>query len=113
MSYYETTFEYQRLPLSMELTNDAVDFMKNNDEFVQYYHNYYKEDVHFQPFREMVQKRISLGQIIRNEGLFCFISIRGSPAHVHELRSNERKNWSKVLFERTELLEQFFLNELN
>ena len=38
---------------------------------------------------------------------------RGSPAHVHELRSNERKNCSKVLFERTELFEQFFLNELN
>jgi hypothetical protein len=38
---------------------------------------------------------------------------RGVTVHVHELRSNERKNWLKVLFERTELFEQFFLNELN
>jgi hypothetical protein len=38
---------------------------------------------------------------------------RGSPAQVHELRSNERKNCSKVLFEQTELFKQSFLNELN
>ncbi|CAF5055318.1 unnamed protein product, partial [Rotaria sp. Silwood1] len=53
MSHYETTFEHQRLPLGMEFTNEAIDFMKNNDGFVQYYHNYYKEDHHFQLFREM------------------------------------------------------------
>ncbi len=39
--------------------------------------------------------------------------ISGSPVHVHELRSNERKNWSKVLLERNELFEPFLLNELN
>ncbi|CAF3923142.1 unnamed protein product [Rotaria sp. Silwood1] len=68
MSHYETTFEHQRLPLGMEFTNEAIDFMKNNDGFVQYYHNYYKEDHHFQLFREMVNERILLGEIIRNEG---------------------------------------------
>ena len=35
------------------------------------------------------------------------VHINGSPVHVHELSSNERKSWSKVLFERTELFEQF------
>jgi hypothetical protein len=39
--------------------------------------------------------------------------IRGSPVYVHELRSNERKDWSKVLLERTELSKQFFSSELN
>ncbi len=48
-----------------------------------------------------------------NIGSTCAVYTRGSPVHVHELSSNERKNWSKVLFERTELFEQFFLNELN
>jgi hypothetical protein len=75
MSNYETTFEHQRLPLGMEFTSEAIDFMKKNDEFVQYYHNYYKQDLHFQPFREMVQERIRLGEIIRNEGLYYRSSV--------------------------------------
>lgn len=68
MSHYETTFEHQRLPLGMEFTDEAINFMKNNDEFVKYYHNYYQGGNHFQSFREMVHERIRLGQIVRNEG---------------------------------------------
>jgi hypothetical protein len=72
MVNYETTFEHQRLPLGMEFTDEATEFMKSNDEFVQYYHNYYKEDFHFKSFREMVHERIRLGQIIQNEGSYYF-----------------------------------------
>jgi hypothetical protein len=75
MSHYETTFEHQRLPIGMEFTDEAIDFIKSSDEFVQYYHNYYKEDHHFRSFREMVDERIRLGQILRNEGLHDFVSI--------------------------------------
>jgi hypothetical protein len=75
MSHYETTFEHQRLPLGMEFTDEAITFMKDNDEFVKYYHNYYQEDSHFQSFREMVDERIHLEQIIRNKGLHHSTSI--------------------------------------
>jgi hypothetical protein len=75
MAHYETTFEYQRLPLGMVFTNEAIDFMKRNDNFVKYYHNYYKEDDHYQSFREMVHERIRLGEIVPNEGLYYFSSI--------------------------------------
>jgi hypothetical protein len=75
MTHYETTFEYQRLPLSMEFTQEAIDFMKSNDEFVHYYHNYYKKDRHFRAFREMVDERVRLGQVLRNEGLYDIVSI--------------------------------------
>jgi hypothetical protein len=54
----------------MEFTDDAIDFMKNNDEFVQYYNNYYKDDHHFKSFREMIHERIRLGEIIQNESLY-------------------------------------------
>ncbi len=76
MSHYETTFEHQHLPLGTEFTGEAIDFMKKKDEFVRYYHNYYKDEVHLQPFRKMVDERIRLGQIIKHEGLYIcqFIS---------------------------------------
>ncbi|CAF1182285.1 unnamed protein product [Adineta ricciae] len=67
MATYQTTFEHQRLPLGMEFTEEAIEFMRNNDEFVQYYHNYYIEDRHFKTFREMVQQRIHHGEIIQKE----------------------------------------------
>ncbi|CAF1689875.1 unnamed protein product, partial [Adineta ricciae] len=67
MATYQTTFEHQRLPLGMEFTEEAIEFMRNNDEFVQYYHNYYIEDHHFKTFREMVQQRILHGEIIQKE----------------------------------------------
>ncbi|UJR24352.1 hypothetical protein I4U23_005729 [Adineta vaga] len=44
MSRYEKSFERQYLPMGNEFTKEAIEFMKNNDGFVQYYHNYYKED---------------------------------------------------------------------
>ncbi|CAF1656522.1 unnamed protein product, partial [Didymodactylos carnosus] len=64
---YETTFEHQRLPLGMEFTEEAIEFMRSNDGFVQDYHNYCKEDRHLKSFREMVQERIRLGEIIQKE----------------------------------------------
>ncbi|CAF1169996.1 unnamed protein product [Adineta steineri] len=63
MSRYETTFEHQYLPLCNEFTNEAIQLMKTNDEFVQYYHNYYKGDSRFQSFCDMVNERVRLGQI--------------------------------------------------
>jgi hypothetical protein len=75
MSYYETTFEHQRLPLGTEFTEEAIEFMEKNDEFVQYYHNYFKEGRHFQSFREMVNERIRLGEIVQNKGSYNFTSI--------------------------------------
>lgn len=72
MSHYETTFEHQRLPIGMELTDEAIKFMKDNDEFVKYYHNYYKDDPRFRSFREMVDERARLGQVLRHEGLIDF-----------------------------------------
>ena len=72
MTNYETTFEFQRLPIGMEFTNEGIEFMKNNDEFVQYYHSYYKEALHFKLFREMVNERIYLGQVIRHDSLYFF-----------------------------------------
>jgi len=68
MTDYEITFQHQRLPLNMEFTDEAVEFMRINDEFVQYYHNYYKDDCHFQPFRTMVDERIRLGQVVKIQG---------------------------------------------
>jgi hypothetical protein len=85
MSYYETTFEHQRLPIGNEFTDEAIEFLKINDDFVQYYHNYYKEDHHFQSFREMVHKRVRLGEIISNKGSYHFIPITHS--HILSLLS--------------------------
>lgn len=62
MLLYNKTFEHQHLPLNMEFAPQAIDFMKNTDEFVQYYHNYYdQQDLHYQSFKEMVHERINLG----------------------------------------------------
>jgi len=69
MEKYRATFEHQRLPLGMSFTNDAIVFMKEHDEFVQYYHNYYKKDIIFDSFRQMVDQRVHSGEIVRLEGL--------------------------------------------
>ena len=61
MAQYETTFEHQRLPIGMEFTNEAIKFLKDNNEFVKYYHNYYKDESRFRSFREMVDERARLG----------------------------------------------------
>ncbi|CAF4818491.1 unnamed protein product [Rotaria socialis] len=71
MESYELTFEHQRLPLGMEFLDEAIDFMKNNNHFVQYYHNYYKEDSRFKSFREMIDERIRLAEIVQNEDNIC------------------------------------------
>lgn len=68
MVNYQATFEFQRLPLGMDFTQEGIEFLKN-DEFVEYYHNYYKEGAHFEDFRKMVDERVHLGQIIRNKSL--------------------------------------------
>lgn len=72
MAHYETTFEHQRLPFGMEFTNEAIEFMRTKDGFVQYYHNYYEDEPQFQSFREMVDERVRLGQVVKDEGAFAF-----------------------------------------
>lgn len=69
MALYEKTFEHQHLPFSMEFTSDAITFLRQTDGFVQYYHNYYQEDLHYKSFKEMVHERISLGEIIQHKSL--------------------------------------------
>jgi hypothetical protein len=81
MSRYEKSFEHQYLPIGNEFTNEAIQFMKNNDEFVQYYHNYYKEDHRFESFREMVHERVRLGQIIPDKSSYKFTKIMNSHFH--------------------------------
>ena len=76
MRDYETTFEYQRLPIGTEFTDEAIDFMKNNDDFVQYYHNYCHNDPIFNSFREMVNERVRLGQISRKDSLYSILLTR-------------------------------------
>ncbi|CAF3428377.1 unnamed protein product [Rotaria sp. Silwood1] len=67
MSMYENTFQHQRLPLGMIFTKYAIEFMRCNDDFVPYYHNYYMEELNLTSFQEMVNERIRLGQIVRNQ----------------------------------------------
>jgi hypothetical protein len=69
LSAYETTFEHQRLPLGAAFTHEAIEFMRNNNGFVEYYHNYNKEEPHLLNFREMISQRLRLGEIIQQEGL--------------------------------------------
>ncbi|CAF1231570.1 unnamed protein product [Adineta steineri] len=67
MEKYQATFEHQRLPLGMIFTDDAINFMKEHGEFVQYYHNYYKKDIIFNSFRQMVDQRVQSGEIVQLE----------------------------------------------
>lgn len=60
----------------MEFSSEAIMFLKNTDDFVQYYHNYYHhDDLQYRSFKEMVDKRISLGEIIQHKSLLSFIGI--------------------------------------
>ena len=59
----------------MEFTDEAIEFMKDNDEFVNYYHNYYKDEPRFRSFREMVDERTRVRQVLRHEGLIDFARI--------------------------------------
>jgi hypothetical protein len=64
------TFEYQRLPIGTNFTEEVINFMKNNTEFIQYYHNYYHEGALFTSFRDMVHERMRLNQILKNNSLY-------------------------------------------
>lgn len=74
MINYQKTFEFQRLPVGTKFTDEAIEFMKNNDEFIQYYHNYYNDDISFKCFREMVDERVGLREILRNGNLYSLPS---------------------------------------
>jgi hypothetical protein len=72
MATYQTTFEHQRLPLSAEFTDEAIELMKSSDAFVEYYHNYYKEGPHLENFREMIHHRLRRGEVVQEESSYHF-----------------------------------------
>lgn len=72
MTAYQTTFEHQRLPLGAQFTDEAIELMRSNNAFVEYYHNYYKDESHLQNFREMIHQRLQRGEIVQKESSYHF-----------------------------------------
>jgi hypothetical protein len=68
MITYAASFEHQRLPIGMALTEDAIELFRENSQLIQYYHNYYREEPRFQAFRNMVDENVRSGQIQKNNG---------------------------------------------
>ncbi|CAF1562219.1 unnamed protein product [Didymodactylos carnosus] len=86
----------------MEFTEEAIEFMRSNDGFVQDYHNYCKEDRHLKSFREMVQERIRLGEIIQKENnVYSSDSVLVSSNRQENIHDNNFFQMNRTLFENT------------